>query len=139
MIPALFSQIASGFKFDDPASVAGMIAIIGGIGAMIVTVINAFFQNRRIAENTRLTQENNVQGAEIKGLVNGTQTTLIAKLETSEKALNMAHGQIRAQQDIITTLSKQLRPLEPPVAVQVRSEVREPVVSMSDSTHESTA
>lgn len=119
--------------FDNPLWVAGVIAIIGAVGVMVGNLLTQLRNGRKLDDNTKVTEASHAQGAEIKTLVNGTQTALLVKLEASEKALNAAHGEIRALREILTTLAAQLpKPATPLPESETRSGPRDPHLALTD-------
>lgn len=109
-------------KFEDPMWVAGVLAVIGGIGAMIVTLINSFRQNRKIDENTKMTAAAVQSTAKIEGLVNGTQTALLQKVAELQMALNVKFAEVRSLQVLNASLAAHLDDVRRhPAAVEMQT------------------
>lgn len=121
-------------KFDDPAWVAGVLAIIAAMTTMIVTVVGVWWQGKKLTANTKLTEETRAQGQEIKSLVNGSQTALLSKIEASEKALDAAHGEVRAMRELFSLIAPNLRLPEgaslAAIVEEMRNGSREPLLAL---------
>lgn len=109
---ALLVAVAA-WPFDNPAWVAGVVAVIGAIALMIGNLLTQLRNGRKLDDNTKVTEASHAQGAEIKTLVNGTQTALQTKLEASDKALNAAYSEIRSLRELLTALAADRRPAGP--------------------------